>query len=74
MFDAIDTVIEWCNTYSEYFVVYNGYDVDINRGWDLINRFAVISSTDGFGDRHSIDTMSNIVYVMSYVVQTVPYI
>ena len=36
----------WWKKYSEYVVAYNGYDVDIYRGWDLINRFGVISSIE----------------------------
>ena len=36
----------WWYKYSEYVVVYNGYDVDIYRGWDLINRVGVISSIE----------------------------
>ena len=34
----------WWYKYSEYVVVYNGYDVNIYRGWDLINRVGVISA------------------------------
>ena len=34
----------WWYKYSEYVVVYNGYDVDIYRGCDLKNRVGVISS------------------------------
>ena len=37
---------QWWKKYSEYVVEYNGYDVDIYRGWDLINRFGVISSIE----------------------------
>ena len=35
----------WWYKYSEYVVVYNGYD-DIYRGWDLINTVGVISSIE----------------------------
>ena len=63
----------WWYKYSEYFVVYNGYDVDINRGWDLID-LQWYHQQSGCGDRNSVDTMSNIVNVMSYVVHMVSYI
>ena len=34
----------WWYKYSEYVVVYNGYDVNLYREWDLKNRVGVISS------------------------------
>ena len=36
----------WWKKYSEYVVIYNGYDVDVYIGWDLINTFGVISSIE----------------------------